>query len=85
MEIGCRSVEKATEHPWDFTEDLKYDELEQLNFYESCMEVFADDPYFAGVFWWDWPTNLPDERGKDFYIHEKATERWLTSFNSKTF
>lgn len=85
MEIGCRSVVNASRHPWDFTEDLPYDEWEQKHFYESCMEVFADDPYFAGVFWWDWPTNLPEGRGKDFYIHDKVTEDWLTSFNSKTF
>lgn len=77
MEIGCRSVVSASRHPWDFTADLAYDEWEQKHFYESCMDVFLDDPYFAGVFWWDWPTILPDTLGKDFYIHGKVTEEYL--------
>jgi hypothetical protein len=77
MEIGCRSVMGASRHPWDFTADLAYDEWEQKHFYESCMEVFLNDPYFAGVFWWDWPTILPDTLGKDFYIHGKVTEDYL--------
>jgi hypothetical protein len=28
MEIGCRSVEGASIHPWDFTEVLKWNEQE---------------------------------------------------------
>ena len=80
MEIGCRSVQNASAHPWDFTADLPYDELEQLSFYESCMEVFKDDPYFAGVFWWDWPTFLPEKKDRDFYIHGKAAEDYLKRF-----
>ena len=86
MEIGCRSVEGGSAHPWDFNYDLPYSEEEQLNFYSSCMEVFYNDPYFAGVFWWDWPTYLPEAVGKDFYIHNKQTETWLRDFNcSKRF
>jgi len=45
------------------------------------MNIFYDDPYFAGVFWWDWPTNLPEQKGSNFYIHSKQTERYLTDFN----
>lgn len=81
MEIGCRSVDDTSKHPWDFTEKLKYNEIQQEDFYRSCMNTFYDDPYFAGVFWWDWPTNLPDKKGADFYIHQKSTERYLTEFN----
>ena len=80
MEIGCRSVRDASKHPWDFTENLPYNESEQLTFYKSCMDVFYDDPHFAGVFWWDWPTTLPNTINKDFYIYEKETEKYLKSF-----
>lgn len=80
MEVGCRSVMNASAHPWDFTESLSYDEDEQLNFYMSCMEVFKDDPYFAGVFWWDWPTFLPKKHGADFYIIDKKAEDYLQQF-----
>jgi hypothetical protein len=46
------------------------------------MDVFYDDPYFAGVFWWDWPTYLPTSVGRDFYIHNKITETYLHDFNT---
>ena len=46
----------------------------------SCMEVFKDDPYFAGVFWWDWPTFLPKKHGADFYIIDKKAEDYLQQF-----
>lgn len=81
MEVGCRSVKGASQHPWDFTQELKYSECEQEDFYRSCMNIFYDDPYFAGVFWWDWPTNLPKKKDKEFYIYQKQTERYLTDFN----
>lgn len=81
MEVGCRSVQEASQHPWDFTQDLGYNEQEQEDFYRSCMNTFYDDPYFAGVFWWDWPTNLPAHKGNEFYIYQKQTERYLIDFN----
>lgn len=81
MEVGCRSVKGASQHPWDFTQELEYNECEQEDFYRSCMNIFYDDPYFAGVFWWDWPTYLPQKKDKEFYIYQKQTECYLTDFN----
>lgn len=81
MEIGCRSVKSASQHPWDFTQDLDYNEQEQEDFYCSCLNTFYDDPYFAGVFWWDWSTYLPESKQREFYIYQKQTERYLTEFN----
>lgn len=80
MEVGCRSVIEASKHPWDFTEKLDWNEEEQANFYKSCFEVFMDDPYFAGVFWWDWPTFIYQDRAaaeqdKGFSIHLKKAEQ----------
>lgn len=79
MEIGCRSVSGCSITPWDFTLNLKWNEEEQANFYESCLEVFMDEDKFAGVFWWDWPTYCYSDR-KDaeqdngFNIHLKKAE-----------
>lgn len=80
MEIGCRSVEDASSHPWEFNEDLKWNEQEQYNFYKSCFDVFMNEPNFAGVFWWDWPTYQYEtreeaEKNRDFNIHLKKTEK----------
>lgn len=84
MEIGCRSAESCSETPWDFSKlELPFNEQEQSDFYESCMEVFLNDEKFGGVFWWDWPTfiyNTRVEAQKDvgFSIHLKKAEKTIT-------
>lgn len=88
MEIGCRSVEEASTHPWDFTEVLKWNEEEQANFYRSCLDTFLPSPYFAGVFWWDWPTFIYNDRAaaeqdKGFSIHLKKAEQVVKEYNQK--
>lgn len=87
MEIGCRSVEQASVHPWDFTEDLPFNEQEQADFYKSCYDVFLPSPYFAGIFWWDWPTKLYNEdkakEDKGFCIYGKAAEQVVREYNLK--
>lgn len=85
MEIGCRSVSNASEHPWDFTEELPWNEDEQADFYKSCFDVFMDDEYFAGVFWWDWQTftySTREEAKKDkgFSIHLKEAENIVRDY-----
>lgn len=77
MEIGCRSVDFASQHPWDFTEDLPVNEGEQYFFYKSCMDTFLNDPHFAGVFWWDWSTFLKEDDATGFSIYKKRTETYL--------
>ncbi len=80
MEIGCRSAAGCAMMPWDFThKDFPMDEDEQANFYESCLSVFHDKPWFHGVFWWDWSIEIYDTReiaSKDigFNIHLKKAE-----------
>lgn len=60
MEIGCRSARGCAMMPYDFShKEFPYDEDEQANFYESCMTVMWDEPWFGGFFWWDWYTKLP--------------------------
>ena len=88
MEIGCRSVKEASTHPWDFTEDLAWDEDEQANFIKSCYDAFLPSPYFAGVFWWDWPTvsytnRKAAEQDKGFSIHLKKAEEVMKDYAHK--
>lgn len=73
MEIGCRSAKGCSTMPWDFScVDLPFDEQEQADFYESCFDVFMNEDNFAGVFWWDWPT---------FIYNDKETAKKETGFN----
>ncbi len=60
MEIGCRSAKGCAMMPYDFShKEFPYDEDEQANFYESCFRSMWNEPWFAGYFWWDWYTKIP--------------------------
>ncbi len=80
MEIGCRSAKGCAAMPWDFShKDLPKSDEEQADFYDSCIEVMHNEPWFAGFFWWDWSTkiyNTLEEAEKDlgFNIHLKKAE-----------
>ena len=77
MEIGCRSAAGCAMMPYDFSHrEFPYSEEEQSAFYESCFRAMWDEPWFAGFFWWDWYTKLPDrspETGFSVY-HKKAED-----------
>ncbi len=89
IEIGCRSAHGCSTMPWDFMHtDLPHDEEEQAAFYDSCLSVFGHEPWFAGVFWWDWSTTIYDtkeEAAKDngFNIHLKKAEDVLKDWYKK--
>lgn len=89
MEIGCRSAEGCAAMPWDFSYvNQPYNEEEQANFYQSCMEVFMNDKNFAGVFWWDWSTYIYNDakealKDKGFNIHLKKAEQVVKDFYKK--
>ncbi|MBR5420356.1 MAG: glycosyl hydrolase family 53 [Lachnospiraceae bacterium] len=89
MEIGCRSASGCSEMPWDFEHtDLPHDEEEQANFYESCLQVFSEEEYFAGVFWWDWSSRIYDsreeaEKENGFNIHLKKAEQVMKEWYAR--
>lgn len=80
MEIGCRSARGCAMMPWDFIHrEFPADEMEQANFYESCLEVMSQEEWFAGFFWWDWSVTVYETREQaqkdaDFHIHLKRAE-----------
>ena len=85
MEIGCRSALGCAAMPWDFSHrDLPYSEEEQANFYESCFRSVWEEPWFGGMFWWDWYTKLPSgspETG--FSIAGKKAEEVVKAWYGK--
>lgn len=85
MEIGCRSASGCAMMPYDFTHtDFPYDEDEQANFYESSFESMWDEPWFAGYFWWDWYTKLPQTNPEmGFSIVGKKTEEIVKNWYKK--
>jgi len=85
MEIGCRSARGCAMMPYDFSHrEFPYDEEEQARFYESCMLALWEEPWFAGFFWWDWGTFLPqDPLTPGFSIVDKKTEAILKEWYKK--
>ncbi|MCL2035878.1 MAG: glycosyl hydrolase family 53 [Oscillospiraceae bacterium] len=86
MEIGCRSAKGCSAMPWDFShKEFPWNEEEQANFYESCLDVFGKEERFAGIFWWDWSTFIYDTRKEaetniGFNIHLKKAEEVLKKY-----
>lgn len=82
MEVGCRSAKGSSIEPWDFTKFNEFNEHEQALYYSTCMDVFKNEVNFAGVFWWDWPTILPDQSltksDLGYGIYNKEAEKILT-------
>ena len=53
-EIGYRSIEGAAIEPWNSTVRRSIDLQEQVDAYEALFETFWDQPWFAGLYVWDW-------------------------------
>lgn len=85
MEIGCRSAKGCAMIPYDFSHtEFPYDEDEQANFYESCMQSVWNEPWFAGFFWWDWYTRIPERTPEmGFSIVDKKAERVIKEWYAK--
>ena len=85
MEIGCRSASGCAIMPYDFSHrEFPYDEEEQANFYESCFRSMWDEPWFAGFFWWDWYTKIPDrDQETGFSIVGKKAENVVKEWYGK--
>lgn len=66
-EIGYTSVAGTTTRPWDWNLSGPLDLKEQALAYQTALEVTADMPWFAGMYWWYWDPDLevggPRDRG----------------------
>ena len=87
MEIGCRSASGCAMMPYDFSHrEFPYDEEEQANFYESCFRALWGEPWFAGWFWWDWPTRLRTQTPDlGFCIAGKRAEQVVKDWYARDF
>ena len=85
MEIGCRSARGCAMMPYDFSHsEFPYDEDEQAAFYESCFRSMWDEPWFAGFFWWDWYTKIPERHPEmGFSIVGKKAEEVVKKWYAK--
>jgi hypothetical protein len=85
-EIGYRSVDFAAQAPWSYATTPPANPQAQANAYQAALETFADEPWFAGFYWWNWPTN-PNQGGPgdtDYIPVGKPAEQVLTHFYQDT-
>ncbi|MGZ4848526.1 MAG: glycoside hydrolase family 113 [Halobacteriota archaeon] len=84
-EIGYRSIDYAAKSPAnDYVEP--YNGLGQANCYEAALRVFANKPWFAGIFWWGWSPENVGGAGNTYYTPQNKpaqsvlTAHWLPKF-----
>lgn len=85
-EIGYRSVDRSAQAPWNYSAQAPANPEAQANAYEAAIATFTDKPWFAGFFWWNWPTN-PNQGGlldTDYIPVGKPAEKVLSRFYSQT-
>lgn len=63
-ELGYRSADFATEHPWLVDREAAVNLDLQVAAYEAFFEAVWPQPWFGGVYWWKWFTR-PQQGGPD--------------------
>jgi hypothetical protein len=78
-EVGYRSSETATAHPWDETETQTPDQATQANAYQALLETFSAQPWWTGVIWWQWRGGDQGDN-TDMSPKAKQAEQFLTQW-----
>ena len=81
-ELGYRSIDGANTNPWNWMWKRPIDLQEQADCYRAALESVWDQPWFAGVYWWDWSA-APQVGGIEdagFTPHGKPAEDVLRSW-----
>lgn len=83
-EVGYKSTPGAAAEPWQWPSEGSVPDLElQRDAYRAILETFDDQPWFGGLFWWNWlSTPTPGKKFRhDFTPQGKPAaellrERW---------
>jgi hypothetical protein len=80
-EIGYRSCDYAAQHPGDWSFPGVYNGPAQANCYGAAWQVFANKPWYAGMFWWGWsPDPNAGGAGDTYYTPQnKPAQSVLTA------
>lgn len=82
-EIGYRSEPDTASHPAVWSTLPAYDMAAQANAYTAAFQAFAGKPWFAGMYWWNWPATLPANGwNSDYPPIMKPAETVMSTFNA---
>jgi hypothetical protein len=85
-EFGIASQKGAQRKPWEWTDFGPLDLQVQKNYFESFLEVFGTESWFAGIWQWGWEIN-PDAGGpadKSMTVQGKPALESLKAYFAKT-
>jgi len=81
-EIGYRSIDYAAQDPGNWQITGVYNANGQANGYKAALQVFANKPWFTGMFWWSWyPDPTAGGAGNtDYTPQNKPAQGVLTAY-----
>jgi hypothetical protein len=85
-EIGYRNIDGANVKPWEWKSGETVDLQEQADCYEAVFQALSGQPWWHGVFWWNWDVQ-PDQGGEgetDFTASGKPAEDVLRHYYGAT-
>ncbi len=66
-EIGYNESARAAAEPWGFKTGGDHAAEIQLRCIDAALNLPAKHPFLAGMFWWKWFPEMPNEREKENY------------------
>ncbi len=80
-EAGYQAQSTTAENPAGVTVTSPQDTQAQANAYQALLQTMAPEPWFDGVFWWEWSPQVPSATDNSFDPQNKpATDAVLESF-----
>ncbi len=80
-EAGYQAQSTTAENPAGTVVSGRQDIAAQANAYQALLQTMAPEPWFDGVFWWEWSPQKPSSRDNSFDPQNKsATDSVLESF-----
>jgi hypothetical protein len=78
-EIGYRSMDGASQAPWDYKLNNTLDLQEQADDYQAVFTKVVQQSWMKGIFWWSWDSDpyAGSDCNKDFSVKGKPAEEVL--------
>lgn len=81
-EVGYRDIDRSAWMPGDYWTQRLASPEQQAQAYQAVFDNFWNQPWFAGMFWWEWLTD-PDQGlppNIDYTPHNRPAEQVLRSW-----